>query len=78
MFPVGDRYLVGIQSGQFAESGSQTRLPDAAVLSTILYGSNLFNLKLQLHSNPNLTPTVIQSPGFTNDYEFGISVNKYQ
>ena len=26
------------QSGQIAESGSQTRLPDAAVLPTMLYG----------------------------------------
>ena len=24
------------------------------------------------------SPTVIQSPGFTNDYKFSISVNKYQ
>ena len=24
------------------------------------------------------SPTVIQSPRFTNDYEFGISVNSYQ
>ena len=23
-------------------------------------------------------PTVIQSPGLTNDYKFSISVNKYQ
>ena len=24
------------------------------------------------------SPTVIQSPGFTNDYKVGISVNTYQ
>ena len=24
------------------------------------------------------SPTVIQSPRFTNDYKFGISVNRYQ
>ena len=24
------------------------------------------------------SPTVIQSPGFTNDYKFGISINTYQ
>ena len=24
------------------------------------------------------SPTVVQSPGFTNDYKFSISVNKYQ
>ena len=45
------------QSGQIAESGSQTRLPDAAVLPTMLYGCNVLNLNLKLEFNPNLTIT---------------------
>ena len=41
------------QSGQIAESGSQTRLPDAAVLPTMLYGWYVFNINLKLDFNPN-------------------------
>ena len=46
------------QSGQIVESGSQTRLPDAAVLLTILYGWYVFNINLKLDFNPNYTKTV--------------------
>ena len=41
------------QSGQIAESGSQTRLPDAAVLPTMLNGWYVFNKNLKLDFNPN-------------------------
>ena len=43
---------------QIAESGSQTRLPDAAVLPTMLYGWYVFNINLKLDFNPNYTKTV--------------------
>ena len=35
------------QSGQIAESGSQTRLPDVAVLPTMLYGCNVLDLNFK-------------------------------
>ena len=46
------------QSGQIAESGSQTRLPDAAVLPTMLYSWYVLNLNLKLDFNTNLAITV--------------------
>ena len=46
------------QSGQIAESSCQTRLPDAAVFPTMLYGCNVLNLNFKLDLNPNLTMTV--------------------
>ena len=55
----GSQQMQGVQqSGQIAESGSQTRLPDAAVLPTMLYGWYVLNLNLKLDFNPNLTITV--------------------
>ena len=41
------------QSGQIAESGSQTRLPNTAVLPTMLCGWYVFNINLKLDFNPN-------------------------
>ena len=46
------------QSGQIDESGSQIRLPDVAVLPTMLYGCNVLNLNFKLDFNSNLTITV--------------------
>ena len=46
------------QSGQIAESGSQTRLPDAAVLPTMVYGWYVSNLNLKLDFNSNKTINV--------------------
>ena len=46
------------QSGQIAESGSQTRLPDAAVLPTMLYRWYVSNLNLKLDFNSNKTINV--------------------
>ena len=44
-----------LQSGQIAASGSQTRLPDAAVLPTMLYGCKFLNLNFKLEFNLKLT-----------------------
>ena len=43
------------QTGQIAASGRQIRLPDAAVLPTMLYGSKLLNLDLQPDFTRKLT-----------------------
>ena len=46
------------QYGQIAESGSQTRLSDAAVLLTMLSSCNVLNLNVKQDFNPTLTITV--------------------
>ena len=50
--------MLNKQCGQIAESGSQTRLPDVAVLPTMLYDCIVFNLNFKVDFNPNLTITV--------------------